>query len=128
MNEPESVRLEWAALITTPSGEVIHEPSHSRAGASLEVYALNRSIPGSAKLTYREIVAGEWTDATTGDEFGVRIEWLDGHHEIHPGRDRVDAERELGQSNRRDGQTARLVSRKVTHGQWWLSADATASA
>ena len=86
---------------------------------------MNQARPGAARLTYREVTAGAWTEATTGGEFGVRYDWPDGGQEIHPFPSRRDAElaargNNLGSSSG----VATVVSRPLSHGDWWVAESA----
>ena len=117
-------RLQWGVLITTPSAASICTAARNQAQAATEARAANKARPGSARLIYREVTTTPWREDATGEEFGIRHQWPDGHTEDQETSDRHEADY-LIRCQRGTGITACVISRDAVYGPW-LTADAAA--
>lgn len=129
-DEVSDQTIQWAALYRLPTGEQIEDIEDRRFPAENNAAGIDRRFgAGTARVMYRAVTYGPWQDQTPGEEWAVEHRWPDGHVEVRPTVDHYRAEEVVmfHRAGRGPKSTARVVSRTVTYGQWWL-ADAAVTA
>lgn len=129
MNDSITEDIQWGSAVTLPAGAVEFAAHNSRQAAIADVGVTNRAVGvESARLVYRTRKSTPWRDDPTGNTWGVRISWPDGHEETEPRKSREDADREVRVHRLTSSTaTARTVSRDVEYGDWRLAAVSPAS-
>lgn len=129
----ETKTVQWGALVTLPTGASDVEVANDRDSAVARVGNANRTFGAEvAKLMYRTVASGPWHAdlaelGTESGQWGMQITWtvathpqLDLYQEVHPQRSRYSAELAV-RAYRGEG-AAKVVTRQVNYGQWWLAA------
>ncbi|PZG12998.1 hypothetical protein C1I95_24640 [Micromonospora craterilacus] len=117
--EPATKQVGYGTAVIAPNGHQSVQPEKSLWDAIREAEAINRTLPGTAWVVYREEEHGEWTaDNLATGQFAVCHVWPD-RTEYEPARSREAAERDARLANATSrASKAHTVARPVTHGSW----------